>query len=539
MGYGAATYVYSFCRSLVSCTIDTYRGKGQSFMTRFPTIVIGAGIGGLSCAATLAARGEPVMVLEAGAYPGGRMRETHPGPHPVDSGPTVLTLPRVFEEIFSAAGERLKDHLTFDPLTVLARHAWNESEQLDLFADHKLSKQAIAEFAGGRAADGFQQFCNEAKQLYQVLYPTFMTAQKPSLLGLASQIGPFGAMRLRAGAPFQSLWDTLGRYFPDPRLRQLFGRYATYVGSSPYLAPAVLMLIAQVEMEGVYAVKGGMAELARALAELCRRKGVEFRYGQRVVRIHKERGRVNAVECADGSLHSAGAIVYNGEPMALASGQMGTDVREAVNRELSDIEPSLSALTYAWSAKVKHFPLDYHTVFFSKDYSQEFKEIGDERKLPSDPTVYLCAQDRNPGWEKKRVDNPSSCNPERIFAIINAPALRHPRKKEGLAPSKEEIAATKVAAIKRMHDCGLQLEIEDEVCTGPAEFARLFPGNGGALYGQACHGWNAPFKRPGSRSLIPGLYLAGGGIHPGPGVPMVALSGRLAALAVLRDQGKR
>ena len=508
-------------------------------MSRSPNILIGAGIGGLACAATLAARGEPVLVLEAGDYPGGRMRETHPGGLNVDSGPTVLTLPKVFEEIFSAAGENLKDHLSFDPLQVLARHAWSKNERLDLFANHQQSKQAIAEFAGGSAADGFEQFRKEARNLYQALYPTFMTAQKPSLFGLASQIGPFGAMKLRAGAPFQSLWDALGRYFPDPRLRQLFGRYATYVGSSPYLAPAVLMLIAQVEMEGVYAVKGGMAELARALAELCRRQGVEFRYGQRVTRIHAEHGRVNAVECADGSRYAARAVVYNGEPALLASGNLGPEVKSAISREILNTEPSLSALTYAWSARAKDFPLDYHTVFFSKNYHQEFKEIWDERTLPSDPTIYICAQDRAPSWETSANSPARKDMPERLFAIINAPALRQPRRKDACAPTAEAIAQTKEAAIQRMQDCGLHLEIQHEVCTGPAEFAKLFPGNGGAIYGQACHGWNAPFKRPGARSSLPGLYLTGGGIHPGPGVPMVALSGRLAAQAILSDQGKR
>jgi len=467
------------------------------------------------------------------------MRETHPGGLNIDSGPTVLTLPKVFEEIFSANGEHLKDHLNFDPLTVLARHAWSKNERLDLFADHHQSKQAIAEFAGVRAADGFEQFCKEARNLYQALYPTFMTAQKPSLLGLASQIGPFGAMKLRAGAPFQSLWDALGRYFPDPRLRQLFGRYATYVGSSPYLAPAVLMLIAQVEMEGVYAVRGGMAELARAIAELSRRKGVEFRYGHRVLRIHTQHGRVNGVECSDGSRFSAKAVVYNGEPMALLKGNLGPEVQSAIGREALDSEPSLSALTYAWSATAKDFPLDYHTVFFSKNYQQEFKEIWDESRLPSDPTIYICAQDRTPVRGNDRHPADQIDIPERLFAIINAPALRRPRKKDAPPPTTEAIAQTKQAAIQRMQDCGLHLDIQHEVCTGPAEFAKLFPGNGGAIYGQACHGWNAPFKRPGARSAVPGLYLTGGGVHPGPGVPMVALSGRLAAQAILNDRGKR
>jgi len=508
-------------------------------MSHSPTIVIGSGIGGLSCAATLAARGKAVTVLEARANPGGRMRETLPGGTPVDSGPTVLTLPHVFEEIFKNAGEDLNDHLSFDPLPILARHAWSRTERLDLFADHEKSKQAISEFAGDKAVDGFSRFCKDAHALYQSLYPTFMTAQRPSLIGLATQLGPFGAFRLRAGAPFQSLWDALGRYFPDPRLRQLFGRYATYVGSSPYLAPAVLMLIAQVEMNGVYAVRGGMAELARALEQLSRRKGADIHYGQRVAKIHSSQGRVTGVECEDGTRYSASAVVFNGEPLSIASGSLGHDIRDAVSRDLLSSEPSLSALTYAWSAQVNDFPLEYHTVFFSNHYAQEFKEILSDRRLPSDPTIYLCAQDRSPALQSslRRNSETAFTKPERIFAIINAPALRRAHQKEAPPPTSEEIERAKEAALARMKNCGLQLEIQHEVCTGPAEFSQLFPGNGGAIYGQACHEWNAPFKRPGARSSIPGLYLAGGGIHPGPGVPMVALSGRLAAEAILRDQG--
>ena len=507
-----------------------------------PIVVIGAGIGGLSCALSLAARGAAVTVLEAGSGPGGRMRETFPGGVPVDSGPTVLTLASVFHELFTQNGEQLAEHLTLDPLPVLARHAWGPDERLDLYASHAASRQAIADFAGAREAEGFDRFSREARALYQGLYGSFMRSQRPGVLQFAARIGPLGAFQLRAGQPFASLWSAVSRYFRDPRLRQLFGRYSTYVGSSPFASPAVLMLIAEVEMNGVFAVRGGMARLAGALAALAERRGVNFAYGQRVQHIHTEGCRVVSVECEDGSRHPASAVVYNGEPAALSAGRLGASVRSAVPAP-TPAEPSLSALTFAWLARTGDFPLAYHTVFFSSDYPREFHELFGEHRLPTEPTVYLCAQDRAGSGADTAMSPGAAAAPpaERLFAIINAPALREASGPKPVATSpahaEAELTRARAAGLALLERCGLRLGIEGEQRTGPADFARLFPGNGGAIYGQACHGWQAPFQRPGARSAIPGLYLAGGGVHPGPGVPMVAISGQLAADALLSDRG--
>ncbi len=498
-------------------------------------VVIGAGIGGLACAVSLAARGSRVTVLEAAQGPGGRIRETFPGGVPVDSGPTVLTLAPVFAELFAQTGERLEDHLQFDPLPVLARHAWSDGSRLDLHADFAASHAAISAFAGSREAAGFERFCRDARALYQGLYGNFMRAQRPGVVELAARLGPIKAWQLRAGQPFASLWSALGRYFQDPRLRQLFGRYATYVGSSPFEAPAVLMLIAQVEMNGVHAVRGGMARLAEALTALGERRGVRFEFGQRARQLHFGAGRVTGVETEDGILHGAAAVVFNGDPAALAQGQLGAQACRAV--QTAPPGASLSALTYAWKARTRGFPLAYHTVFFSSDYLREFEQLFGRRQMPSEPTVYLCAQDR----ATQPASTPAGAAPadERLFAIINAPALPVGRDAATTDSGHDPAASavTRAAALGLLARCGLELEIDGEVCTGPEEFASLFPATGGAIYGRACHGWHAPFERPGARSRVPGLYLAGGGAHPGPGVPMVAISGQLAADAVHADLG--
>ena len=197
---------------------------------------------------------------------------------------------------------------------------------------------------------------------------------------------------LLAIKPFASLWSELGNHFRDPRLRQLFGRYATYCGSSPFLAPATLMLVADVEQQGVWYVDGGMHALARALAGLVQANGGTIRYGAAVASIAVQAGRVSAVELADGERIPADAVVTNADPQAIAAGRFGPAVQGAVARQ-KPAERSLSALTWVGRATATGFPLVRHNVFFSRDYQAEFSALG-RGTMAAEPTVYVCAQDR-------------------------------------------------------------------------------------------------------------------------------------------------
>ncbi|PPD19179.1 MAG: CrtD protein, partial [Methylocystis sp.] len=231
-------------------------------------VVIGAGIGGLVSALLLSARGFDVAVLERAPSPGGKMREIEAGGVALDAGPTVMTMRWVFDQIFDEADADFSDRVKLLRLETLARHAWSESERLDLFADPARSFDAIHAFAGKSEAEGFARFCARAHGIYETLRDSFILAQRPSPIDLVRRAGVSGLPNLARISPFASMWDELGKYFRDPRLRQLFGRYATYCGSSPFLAPATLMLVAHVEMDGVWRVEGGMHRLAVALADL-------------------------------------------------------------------------------------------------------------------------------------------------------------------------------------------------------------------------------------------------------------------------------
>ncbi len=490
-------------------------------------IVIGAGIGGLAAALDLAGRGFDVTVLERAAAPGGKMRRVAPGGRPIDAGPTVFTMRWVFDELFEGLGERLEDHLTLRPAETLARHAWLPEAgggRLDLFTDIERSADAIGQFAGAEEARGYRRFCSDAREMFETLEPSFIRAAEPSMGALIRRAGPGGLGRLGRTRPFSTLWKTLGRYFKDPRLRQLFGRYTTYVGASPFAAPATLMLVAHVEQAGVWYVEGGMHRLAQVLADRIEARGGTVRYDTPVAEILTTGDRVSGVWTVDGEEVAAEAVIANADCSALGSGLFGRAAAAAAPT-VAPAERSLSALTFLTEARTDGFPLIRHNVFFSSDYAREFEEILAARRLPGEPTVYVCAQDRG---------DPGDAVPEgaeRLLVLVNAP----PNGDSG-GPPQAEIERCEATTMNLLARCGLTLAPEATARAGPATFEALFPATGGALYGRASHGWQASFQRPGVRTKLPGLYLAGGSVHPGPGVPMAALSGRLAAESLVQDR---
>jgi 1-hydroxycarotenoid 3,4-desaturase len=486
-------------------------------------IVIGAGIGGLAAALTLAPRGHDVLVLERASGPGGKMREVEVAGLRIDAGPTVVTLRRIFEQLFAEAGADLASAVPMTKADVIARHAWPDGGRLDLYADRARSADAIAEFAGNKAARGYLEFCARAQRVYEFLEPSFIQKPRPGVSDLIRFAGLGGMGELWAISPFKNLWDELRRYFPDDRLRQLFGRYATYCGSSPFVAPATLMLVAHVEQEGVWLIEHGVHALAQACANVAEQAGAELRYGVEVTEIVIRGGRVGAVRLSSGEQIETTAVISNGDVAALSRGLFGPAATAAIPRDAIG-PPSLSAATWCMVAEARGAALSRHNVFFGASSAEEFRDIFELSRLPRDPTVYICAQDRS-------VHSVPPQDLERMLIIVNAPASAD---RSTFTPA--ELERCQAAMIRTVERCGLRLSIKEAETTIPPDFARLYPGTDGALYGSASHGWTASFRRPGARSRLPGLYLAGGSVHPGPGLPMAALSGRMAALAYLADR---
>jgi 1-hydroxycarotenoid 3,4-desaturase len=492
-----------------------------------PTVsVIGGGVGGLAAACRLAAAGARVSIWERAPSVGGKLREVDVGGAALDAGPSVLTMPFIFDEIFALAGRRLADSVTLAPVEPMCRHFFSDGSRLDLFNDPDRSRAAIHNFAGARNAGGFDQLRAHGAKIFDIVRPSFMEAPVPRMRDL------FNPLRMVMFPKFlkldsgRTLWDALSEFFPDERLRQLYGRYATYNGSSPFHCPATLTVIVHVEQQfGIHGVQGGMYRLAEALADCAKSLGVTINTGAHVEKIRVAGGRARGIVVA-GETIEADLVVANCDSLHLFRQLLDGDSGAAKTAQaIAKLEPSLSAYVLLARAPVGEFPLAHHNVFFSRDYRQEFRELQGARRPPEDPTVYLCAQDRAPGMTAR--------GDERHLLLTNAPAL------DGAGESwKEEESRCKsrlLAALARHH---LTLSPTAERAVTPPEFEALFPGSRGALYGASSNSRLAAFERPPNQVPgIRGLYQVGGSAHPGAGLPMVALSAKIAAAQATAELG--
>ena len=478
------------------------------------TVVIGAGFGGLAAAIRLAAAGHAVTVLEAASTVGGKARALPSEAGPVDTGPTVLTMRGVFDDLFALAGERLEDHVTLIPQAILARHWWQDGSTLDLTPDRDANIAAVTAFAGAREGRAFARFDAMAEKLRLAFDAPVMQSGRPDLRAIAR-----AALRTPAIWPALLPGMTLDRLlrltFRDPRLRQLFGRYATYVGGRPTHVPAVLAIIWRAEAQGVWAVLGGMHQLASALAALLVRLGGKIMLSTAARRILVHGHHVTGVETDQGCI-SAGNVVFNGDPAALTAGLLGAGASHVLPARAATPR-SLSAQVWAFAAQVSGLPLVHHNVFFTADPHEEFGPIGQGRAATA-PSLYVCAQDRI-------QETPTGL--ERFEIIINAPA--------GLPDTPEEDRLCQTRTFQTLARFGLTFSPAPPTTalTTPATLAQMFPASQGAIYGRSPEGMLATFRRPTAQTSLPGLVLAGGGCHPGAGVPMAALSGKHAAAVIL------
>jgi 1-hydroxycarotenoid 3,4-desaturase len=458
-----------------------------------------------------------VTVIESADTPGGKARARATVAGPAAMGPTVLTLRSEVDAIFALCGTTTEAEVTLTRLPRLARHWWPDSGPLDLYPDREANIEAIRAFAGDREAQGFARFDAAAHALYDAFEQPVMRAAKPDLPAIAR--ATLAQPKLwPALLPGMTLDRWLTQFFKDHRLRQLFGRYATYVGGRPAHTPAVLSLVWQAEAQGVWAVTDGIQALAAALARAAETLGVRFHYATQAHRITRQSGHVAHVETDQGH-HAADIVVFNGDPRALTDGHLGEAAQSALK---PPGKPSLSAWVWSFAATPtgpRAADLLHHNLFFTSDPSAEFGPIGQGRMSES-PTLYLNAQDRELG------PTPET---ERFQIILNAP--------QGTPDYPDEDQSCHDRTFPALARMGLTFSPPPgpEALTRPKDLAARFPASLGAIYGASPEGSLAAFQRPVARTSLPGLYLAGGGVHPGAGVPMALLSGRQAALQALQD----
>ena len=479
-------------------------------MTR-TVAVVGGGLGGLAAAIALAASGHRVRVFEKNPDAGGKLARLEVDGFSFDLGPSLLTLPDVLSELFAMGGADFESLVRPERLATLCRYRWPDGSSLDVPDGLEAQVDAIHEFNPAEAA-AWRRFAGYARELYDAASEPFMRRPFGDTSGFGRAEGLAMLRQLPRVLSPRSLDGLARRFFRDPRLVQLVGRFATYNGSSPFRTPATFAVIAHVEHAlGAYHVPGGMYRIAEAELDLCRALGVEVATGVAVEAVELRDGRAVGVRLAGGERVGADAVVVNADPATAYERLLPPGADPRARRRLLAAEPSTSALVMLAGARRRTPHLAHHNVFFSSDYRREFDDIFARGRAPEDPTVYVCADTSLA---------PEGC--EALFVMVNLPALAGPEDREAV------IADVRPRALER---AGIDAsEVVHESYLTPGDFAARYGSRDGSLYGASSNTRLQAFLRQPNRSRrVPGLFFCGGGAHPGGGIPLVTLSGMIAA----------
>lgn len=488
-------------------------------MTR--VVVIGAGVGGLGAAVRLVGAGCEVTVLEAAATIGGKLNiETADG-HTFDTGPSLMTMPFTLADTLAAADVRLEEVLEVLPVEPICRYRWHDGSRLETWSDDDRTAAEFERFEHG-AGQEWHALLEQGRRTWDMSLPLFLSEPVGSFLDIAKRSGrPIDPRDIQAHV---TLSQIARRRFRDTRLQQLIERFATYAGADPARAPGTLSVIPYTETAfGAWHPRGGMHRIAEVLRDVIVESGGSVRTEAPVARILVEQGTAVGVELADGERMAADAVVSNVDAAHLY-GRLLDAPKQA--QQVAAAPQSVSGFVLMLAMRGRTPELAHHNIWFPRDYRAEFADVFDDPQPPHDPAIYLC----NP------VVTDPSCAPdgdESWFVLVNAP-LNGPVDWDALGERYQE------QVLDRLDALGLDARARAKriIRRTPADLERLTGAPGGAIYGTASMGPRSAFLRPRNESpAAKRLYLATGSAHPGGGVPLVLLSGKIAAELVLRDCG--
>ena len=496
--------------------------------------VIGGGLGGLAAACTLAARGHRVTLFEANGWLGGKAAVLEEGGFRFDMGPTILTLPSVLRRIFAEAGRDLDDYLDLVPLDPQWRCFFDDGGVLDLSPDLQRMRQALAAFSPFGAAEGdrYATFLEHAHRLRRISDDYFFWRSIGGVWDMVdvqrsmalSTLGDVLAMRMG-----RSVAANVRSYARDPRVAQMLDHFTQYVGSSPDASPAVLCGIAHMQtQDGVWYPMGGTRAIPAALARLAGELGVELRTGAEVTRIAHDGRRVTGVVLSDGAEVPLSAVVSNMDAVRtyreLVGGRVGERFDGAHRWRFGGrraFEPACSGVVLYLGLSQRYEHLAHHDFVFSRDPDEEFEAIYHKGEPAPDPTCYLAA----PARTDPAVAPPGG---EALYVLVHTPYLRPHHDWSQMLPAYRRTILEKLKRTGGMPD--LERRIVVERALTPQDIHDRYRVLNGAIYGLASHGrYFGAFKPANRRPELAGLYVAGGAAHPGPGMPMVLMSGWIAA----------
>lgn len=501
-------------------------------------VVIGAGMGGLAVAARLAAGRHHVLVLEQADDVGGKVGWFSRDGFGFDTGPSLLTLPAVYRDLFRNTGGPLEDEVELTPVDPVCHYRFADGIELDL---PNVSRPAIAaawdDALGGGAGADWTSFLDRAGRIWDATREPFLQTPLDGARTLVA-LSRGRMSDLRTVAPWRSLRSLGRQYLRHPHQRTFLDRYATYTGSDPRRAPAALAAVPFVEQSfGAWYVRGGLRLLGDAVLRRAQSLGVQVRTGCDVTQVLVEGGRACGVRLADGERLAADVVVANTDATHLYRDLVPAGPAAEALAALRRVTPSLSGFVLLLGLRGRTPGLRHHTVLFPADYDDEFDSIfgtgphrlAGARPVP-DPTVYISAPD-DPAV---RPDQ----DHEAWFVLVNAP--RHQPDRSGRwargavgvdwdAPGLASGYADRILAVMAARGLDVRDRVLFREVRTPADLERRTRSVGGSIYGTSSNGARAAFLRPANRSPVPGLFLVGGSSHPGGGLPLVGLSAQIVA----------
>ncbi|MEI6043588.1 MAG: phytoene desaturase family protein [Chloroflexota bacterium] len=488
-------------------------------------VIIGAGMGGLATAIRLAVAGCSVEVFEKNERTGGKLNLLEKGGFRWDTGPSLVTMPFVYRELFAMAGRKLEDYAKLIPIEPICRYFYPDAQNTIFETSDSISKMtAEIEKLEPHDVAAYFRFMAYSRRLYDLTAEVFLFQGLNALRDLR-QLDPRDMFKID---PFRTVHQAVAASFKDPRLVQLFDRYATYNGSSPYLAPATLNIIPYVELGmGGWYVQGGLYALAQAYQKLAEELGVTIHTGPEwaVERIVTNGRQVQAVQLKSGATVAADIIVANTDAAYTYSHLL----KEKVNQSRwSKLEPSCSGFVLFLGLNRQYSQLTHHNILFSRDYRREFATIFEDKVPSLDPTIYIC-------WTGKTDPEHAPPGKSNLFVLVNAPYLS-----DAFDWAKPKAIQTyRNLIVNRMEEFGLtdlNSAIELEYTMTPLDLAQRYNAERGAIYGLSSNNRFSAFLRPPNRAKgVDGLYFVGGSTHPGGGIPLVTLSARIVAGLIAED----
>ena len=489
-------------------------------------VVIGAGIGGMATAARLSVKGHQVTIVEQSDQVGGKAGAYSRDGFVFDTGPSLITLPAVYRDLFLKTGTSLEDNVDLQPVEPGTSYRWSDGTRVTLpGVNPAAAATALGDALGGTAREDWLALIARAAEIWRITRKPFLESPLTGtreLLALAKS-----PRDVRTVAPTTSLRGLGRKYLRDPRLRMLLDRYATYSGSDPRKAPAALSTIPYVEQTfGSWHIGGGVHKLADALAARCEERKIDILLNSDVTRIVLDEGKVRSVELSDGSHLEADIVVSNADASHLYGDLVSGNRADAALRQLRKATPSFSGFVMLLAIKGRTPDISHHNVWFPSDYNAEFDAVFKGRPA-TDPTIYACVPDD----PLMRPD----ADHESWFVLINAP--RHGHGKNEFDWSQTDFAnnyADRMVELLAERGTDLRSRILWRELITPADLEARTRAPGGSIYGTSSNGMRAAFLRPANTSPIEGLYLVGGSSHPGGGLPLVGMSAEIVAETIGR-----